>query len=621
MNPPSRIGKAFAVLTLLAAVFFFAVWPVSVLQASGSVSVNAGFVDPSVDAGQTAEYHIEITNGNTVHPPPEPKVDGLTFTYAGRNQSQQLTINNFQPQYIVTTIYVYTVETGHPGRYVVPGQQIDVDGTSLRTPQSLLTVLDAGAGVTADAPGRMLSDELIVPKTSAYVGESFPAELRVYFGLQVVIKQIEPDPQIEGEGFSAQKFTQPRIQTQEVNGAQARVVTYKTAITGAKIGNLVIGPVTVQPAVQLPTQQKRRRGGGMFDDPMFDDPFNNMFNMSPIKQVKLRTGIANVEIKSLPPGKPADFSGAIGDFKLEAEADPRKAQTGDPVTVRLVLSGRGNFDRIAAPVLTSEKGLRTYPATSKFKADDDVGLSGIKTFEQVVVPDGPRTSLPPYHFSYLDPSTGKYATLDTPPIPVEIIGGSTPAPTVNATPLAASSSTTPTATPTPTLPPKPAEDILYIRTDLGPSRAASDFLPPYRRRAFWEVQGGVLVCLLAVGGVGGMVARARNEKARRQAQLLRRQAELQCALQREDTGRGDFYSAATQLARLKAAMVGQPAGSLSVADICRSKGLDARVADSMEEIFHRHDELAYSGGRKAQEPVPAEERRGVLATLESLERF
>ena len=415
--------------------------------------------------------------------------------------------------------------------------------------------------------------------------------------------------------------TRPRGEMREVNGYPATVISYKTAVTGVKTGTLTVGPITTMPVVVLPRgrQPRRRSYNDPFANPFFDDPFGQF--SAPPKQITLKSNTVNVEVTGLPPGKPANFSGAIGDFKLEAEADPRKAQAGDPVTVRLILSGRGNFDRIAAPVLSDERGLRTYPATSKFKADDEVNLSGVKTFEQVVIADGARTSLPAYHFTYLDPATGKYATLDTPPVPVEIIGGNTPAPTAT---VASAAAAAPTATPTPTPPPKPAEDILYIRTDFGPARTASDFLPPYRRRpgsGFWLAQWIALAAFLAAPVIAGIVARARNEKARRMAQARRQQAELQRALQQENTGRAQFYEAATQLARLRAATsAGQPAGSLSVADICRAKGLDPQAAGSVEEMFHRHDELAYSGGRTAQEPVPADERRGVLATLETLEK-
>ncbi len=52
--------------------------------------------------------------------------------------------------------------------------------------------------------------------------------------------------------------------------------------------------------------------------------------------------------------------------------------------------------------------------------------------------------------------------------------------------------------------------------------------------------------------------------------------------------------------------------------MCKARGLDAQTAASLEEIFHRRDELAYSGGGAAEEPVPAQERQGVLATLETV---
>lgn len=619
MNPSSRIGKTAAwplpLLSVLLAAAFVLARPASApgAQNRGSISVNAGFVDPSVDAGQPAEYHIEITNGTPDQPPPAPQVAGLTFTYAGRNQSHQFALDNFQMRRVDIAIFIYSVETTRAGRFVVPGQQIEVEGTSLRTPPSALTVLGTGEAGT-EAPGQQISAELIVPKTTAYVGELIPMEMRVYLGWQVKFS-VELDPVVNGEGFSVLKFPRPRVDAQVVEGAQVHTIEYKTAITGVKTGTLTVGPVEIQPVVQLP-RPRRRGGNGMFDDPLF----GNMFDMGPQKRIKISTDKATVEIKPLPPGKPANFSGGIGDFKLEAEADPRKAQAGDPVTVRLVLSGTGNFDRVAAPLLHDDKGLRTYPATAKFRADDEVGLSGLKTFEQVVVADGPRNSLPSYHLDYLDPSTGKYVSLDTPPIPVEIVGGNTPAPTASGAPVAqAAAAVTPAATPTPAPPAKPAEDILYIRTDPGAPGSAADFLPPYRRRAFWQAQGGIGAGLLALAAVAGILARFRNDQARRRAQILRQQAELQRSLHREDTGRAEFYSAATQLVRLQAA-AGQHAGSLSVADICRARGLDAQAAGAVEEMFHRHDELAYSGGRAAREPVPADERRGVLATLETLEK-
>jgi hypothetical protein len=41
--------------------------------------------------------------------------------------------------------------------------------------------------------------------------------------------------------------------------------------------------------------------------------------------------------------------------------------------------GRGNFDRVNAPLLEDDAGWHKYPPSSKFKQDDEVGISGTKT--------------------------------------------------------------------------------------------------------------------------------------------------------------------------------------------------------------------------------------------------
>ena len=232
------------------------------------------------------------------------------------------------------------------------------------------------------------------------------------------------------------------------------------------------------------------------------------------------------------------------------ETEPRQAQAGDPVTVRLILSGQGNFDRVNPPALADEQGLKVYPPSAKFKADDEVGLSGVKTFEQVVIADSARSSLPSYRFNYLDPATGKYVSLDTAPVAIKIEGArATPAPA----PVSDQSvSAAPTATPTPA-PARAAEDILYIRSDAGAVRDRAAFLPVYERRSFWLAQSAPLATLLAALAGIGLRARARDEAARRQSRLQREQAELYRALRNADTSRRDFYLAAARVARLRAA--------------------------------------------------------------------
>jgi hypothetical protein len=586
------------------------------LARGDDAAVSATLVEAVVDAGQPAEYHIDVTGGRAGdEAPPAPAVEGLSITLAGQTQSRQYSFDGSVHKETIRT-YVYSIETNRPGTFVIPGQDVRVGNETLKVSPVTLNVMGGAsasrAGGAAGMPARQsYFAELIIPKKSAYIGESIPAEVRVYFGWDVQAK-VDPSPILNGDGFSVQRFTPPQTSVTRIEGEQFRVVTYKTALAGVKTGIISVGPAEVTPVVRLPRAQPRRRPGEPYDDPFSTDPSG--LAQAPAKEVTLRSDPVTVEIKPLPPGKPTDFSGAVGQFSLEAEADPRKAATGDPVTMRLELHGQGNFDRIEPPLLMDDAGLRTYPATAKFKADDEVGMSGVKNFEQVVIANAARSTLPGYRFAYFDPAAGDYRTIETQPAAVTITGApvASPAPS-DPEPSPAAAQATP--------PPKPRApaDILYIRTDFGRPRDPAAFAPVYRRAIFWEFQGGAALLLVSAAAANQWRRRSRDEAMRRAAELGRQRASLQRTLRQANTGRADFYSAARRLAQMRAAAASsQPDAHLTPQEICAAKRLPTDVAGSVEQIFHRHDELIYSGRDKAQEPVPPEERRSVLATLETL---
>ena len=53
--------------------------------------------------------------------------------------------------------------------------------------------------------------------------------------------------------------------------------------------------------------------------------------------------------------------------------------------------------------MENDNGWHKYPPSEKFKQDDDVGISGTKTFELVLSANERKDKLPPLIFSYFDP--------------------------------------------------------------------------------------------------------------------------------------------------------------------------------------------------------------------------
>jgi hypothetical protein len=150
--------------------------------------------------------------------------------------------------------------------------------------------------------------------------------------------------------------------------------------------------------------------------------FADFFGRLQERRVTLASQAQSLSVEPLPVvGQPADFAGAVGRFELSASATPVKPGPGDPVTVRMVLRGYGNFDRVSPPRLSDAGGFKTYDPTSAFEPRDTVGYEGAKNFEQLIIPKDPAvTEIPALTFSYFDPDAGQYQTVRTAPIPLQI---------------------------------------------------------------------------------------------------------------------------------------------------------------------------------------------------------
>ena len=146
-------------------------------------------------------------------------------------------------------------------------------------------------------------------------------------------------------------------------------------------------------------------------------------------------------------------------------------------------------------MITDPDGWRTYPPSAKFEGDDDVGISGTKTFEMAAIPQTKKTASPALEWSYFDPIKEQYVTLTEKGWPIKIEGDIQ----ATATPVRRWRSRR-------RQPNQATPDILYIRADS--TGWGETFEPLYANRVFWEAQGAPLLALLAfVGLAGGAEAR------------------------------------------------------------------------------------------------------------------
>jgi hypothetical protein len=133
-----------------------------------------------------------------------------------------------------------------------------------------------------------------------------------------------------------------------------------------------------------------------------------------------------VDIRPVPTtGQPDSFSGAVGRFHLEVDANPKILRVGDPLSVTLTLRGEGLLDTVRPPALEQQAKL-----AQDFKMQADPPMvktdSDAKTFTYTLRPRraGIR-EVSPIEMAYFDPDTQRFHVLRSTPVPLRVDATST----------------------------------------------------------------------------------------------------------------------------------------------------------------------------------------------------
>ncbi len=395
-----------ALLTAAVAVLWLAAPP---LASAADVSARAYLDSNRASVGEVVTLTVEITGAQNVAAPGIPDIDGLTIRYVG--PSTQVSIVNGSMS--ATVQHRYSVVATKEGSFVIGPLHVQYDGRDYDAGSVRLQVAPAAqAGSQANGPrGRQsaggLSLELQVAKNDVYLQQRVPVTVTLVVG-QTRIDDVQY-PKVDGDGFALDPFGQPTQSDEVRDGRRVHVVRFHTMAVPLRSGALTLGPAHMSMSVLV----NRRRGAG-------DAFFDRFFSMDPFAQhrpIELRADGVAMQVQPLPEaGRPADFTGAVGQFDLEVSAKPTELHAGDPVTVHMRVSGEGNFATVDAPHIDAGSDFKAYPTQTSPKPGD-----GEKVFEQVLIPlHAGAQRIPAVRFSFFDPEAGTYRTLARGPFPLTV---------------------------------------------------------------------------------------------------------------------------------------------------------------------------------------------------------
>jgi hypothetical protein len=575
--------------------FAFALVLLAPLRAA-DVSVNAQLSHRAAEVGAAVQLQIEVKNGNRTDPP-DVSVEGLSIRYEGSPRSQRVEWINGRVSQEIQTTHIYQVTPKREGDFTIPAITVQVDGQTYRT-QPVALKVQKGAPDAGNASGEAKAfAEIEVKNKSAYVGEAVPVEVRLYVDERARLEDVTHMPELTSDAFTTQKFPRFTTQKETRDGRSYNVIVFRTVMTPSKAGKLTIGPCDIPFIAQKPRNRPKQRRS-VFDSIFGNDDF---FDPSGIfgerQRYNAQAPAIEFEVKPLPSeGRPRDFAGAVGQFHFEAESGARRVKVGEPITMKMRVTGEGNFDRVQAPALADAEGWQTYEASENFEPKDELKTSGTKTFEQQVVPEAVHTTLPRYMFSYFDPEQRKYVTLTSKGEPLTIEGAPAPVAAVTSEPIA--------VTPAPA---KAIEDIVGLQRELGARR---DFIPLHRRAGFWIANG--MAALAFAGLVGSRLLRTDPTKAR--AANLRHERD---ALLRGVRGGKEVWENAMRAVQIETALATGVDPACVDAEMARR--VHAKDAAAIDEIFEARGALVFAGGASSE--VTTEQRARVVKTLEALCRL
>lgn len=455
--------------------------------------VSARFEPEELAVGERGQYVITVggdnaQDGDAFSLPrggAQPELpDGLTML--DQQSSRRLNIVNGKVSYQRSYRLVFRAE--RPGEYSLPSFEVELGGKPYAVPAATVKVVEA----RSETPGATLPGkprlELKLKRERLYVGEAMPAEVRFRLSADTQVLRSERTPGGEGEAFSIAEMRREDIRQREVRGAGGErlvEVAFPTVMVPLKAGEQTLRfDYRLTIAGEDPFAGLQR---GM-------NPFFRSLRFGQPELLDLSTGELKLEVLPLPEeGKPESFAGAIGELEAVQEIEESKGlRVGEPVSVKLEVSGYGNFPRMGAPLVAESDDWKVFPPRESFVQEDNYGYRGTKTFEYIFVPrKSGHLNLPTLRFSYFDPEAETYREQTMPPIALDVA----PAP-AGATPPEPSQVLSQSEAPTSessASSPFPDNGLVGLHLQAGSERSLR---PVFTQSWFWVVNG--LLALAAV---------------------------------------------------------------------------------------------------------------------------
>ncbi len=430
-------GWIIALLSLLAGI--------NPLTLTGQTVQFTASARQSVSVGEQFRLNFAVNaDGRDFKAPP--LNDFYVLSGPNPSTSSSIQIINGQVSRSVTLTYGYILQATKEGEFQIQPAAITVDGRQYESNPLTIRVNAAGgqppSGQQAPStPPPRQSEEIgnvgqsdvfirtSVNKKDPFLGEQIIVSHKIYTRVGISQYGVEKFPSYNG--FWTQELQnlqdEPNKHNEVINGQEYLVAEInRVALFPVKNGTLTIEPLELNVVAQV--RRSRSRSSDPFED-FFNDPFfgGSYQNV----QKRIVSNPVTIEVKPLPSAdQPADFNGVVGNYTFKSNIDKTSVDVNEAINLKFTILGEGNIRLIDRLGVSFPPDLEVYDPKVSFNLNkNNQGISGVKTFEYLIIPRNPGNfRIRPVAFSYFDPGQGTYVTQTSPPFEINVRKGTSTGP-------------------------------------------------------------------------------------------------------------------------------------------------------------------------------------------------
>ena len=316
--------------------------------------------------------------------------------------------------------YSYTLAPTARGNFTIKQSSIVING---KTYKSLAKKVEVTAAV--DKPNAQQSVEdfaddnlhLVaeVSKTNPYLNEEISVIYKLFVSPSIRVSNYRALDNPKYNNFWSQDIpvNRPNAENGTYKGKSYRYVVLKRVVLyPQKAGSLVIEPLSLDVTVDVPTNKRDFFGGRIYTQ----------------TNKTVSAGKRTINVKELPStGRPIDFGGAVGEFDFSVTTTKTNLNASESLQAVVEVNGKGNLKLFKLPEPELPSSLEVYdPEFNENVRTTIAGMRGKVSNSYTIVPSYKgKYPVPSIAFSYFNPKTEKYHTLNSEEILINVIEGPT----------------------------------------------------------------------------------------------------------------------------------------------------------------------------------------------------